>query len=338
MSDGKIKVGVIGAGDIAKGIHLPSLAAMEDVQVVAVCDLVRERAEKLAAAHRIQRVYVSFREMLAAGGMDAVFVLVEPANLFHVTWSCLDAGLGVFMEKPAGISAYQARSLARKAAEAGRILQVGFNRRHIPLVRRVMERLRERTRITQVEGCFLKFGAAAFDHGSLSAFSSDTVHAIDLMRWMAGGTPVAAALVIGQYDDVVPNAWNGVCRFDNGVTGIIKANYKTGGRIHRFEAHGPGMSAIIDLGFGPPACAAQLLSHAGAERYSLAAKGKADEKVESIDGIALAGSAEFHMYYGYFHEDRHFIDCLRSGAKPETGIDDAVKSMEMVEMLQASAI
>jgi predicted dehydrogenase len=201
-----------------------------------------------------------------------------------------------------------------------------------------METMRARTRVTQVEGSFLKFGSASFDHGSLSAFASDTVHAIDLMRWMAGGTPQAAALVVGQYDDVVPNAWNGVCRFDNGVTGIIKANYRTGGRIHRFEAHGPGMSALIDLGFGPPACAAQLLVHSGRERYSMAAQGAAEERVETLDGIAIAGSAEYHKYYGYFQEDRHFVDCIRAGRQPETSIDDAVLSMEMVEMLQANVI
>ncbi len=338
MGREKMRIGVIGAGGIAESVHLPSLAEMPDVQVVAICDLVRERAEKLAARYHVERVYVSYREMLAAGALDAAYDLVEPANLFHVAWNCLDAGLPVFMEKPAGVTASQARGLARKAAEAKRILQVGFNRRHIPVVRRVMEIMRQRTRITQVEGMFVKFGSAAFDHGSISAFASDTVHAIDLMRWMAGGTPETAALVIGQHDDVVPNSWNGVVRFDNGVTGVLKANYRTGGRIHRFEAHGPGVSSFIDLGFGPPACSAQILSHAGAERYSLAASGEAEETVESIDGIALAGSKEFHRYYGYFQEDRHFVDCIRSGAQPETSIDDAVKTMDMMELLLASAI
>ena len=77
--------------------------------------------------------------------------LVEPANLYHVVWQCLDAGLPTFMEKPAGITAYQAESLCRKSEEAGQILQVGFNRRHIPLVRQVVDmvhqlRLRDGTR------------------------------------------------------------------------------------------------------------------------------------------------------------------------------------------------
>ena len=109
-------------------------------------------------------------------------MLVEPASLFHVVWQCLDAGLPTLMEKPPGITVYQAESFCRKAVETGQDLQVDFNRRHIPLVRQVVGMVKERMRITQVEGCFFKYGNADFDRGSLNAFMSDTIHAIDMMR------------------------------------------------------------------------------------------------------------------------------------------------------------
>ena len=155
---------------------------------------------------------------------------------------------------------------------------------------------------------------------------------------MAGGRPEIAAAVAGQYDDVVANAWSGVCRFDNGVTGIIKANYKTGGRVHKFEVHGPGVSAYIDLGFGKASCSAQLLAHEGQEQYSLAARGTAKEGVLELDGMALAGSKEFYRYYGFYQEDRHFIDCVRAQTQPETNIEDAVKSMRLAHMFTSNLI
>ncbi|MBN1934438.1 MAG: Gfo/Idh/MocA family oxidoreductase [Anaerolineae bacterium] len=333
MSTELIRVGVIGAGGIARSVHLPALADMDDVRVVAICDLVQGRAAAQAEKYGIPNIYAIYHDMLAHETLDAIFVLVEPGNLFHVVWSCLDAGLPTFMEKPPGIDLYQAQSLARKSAETGRILQVGFNRRHIPLVRHVVDLVRARTAITQVEGCFMKYGDGAFDRGALSAFASDTIHAVDLMRAIAGGAPVSAASVIGQYDEYpTVNAWNGVCRFDNGVTGTIKANYRVGGRIHRFEVHGPGVSAYINLGFGPQACDATVLSYEGAPQYSLAAQGTSPQGILRIDGMELAGSTEFYRYYGFYQEDRHFIDCVRSGTPPETGIDDAVKSMALVQM------
>jgi virulence factor len=334
----KLKVAVIGTGGIARNVHLPSLNDMKGIELVALCDVVRERAAALAEQYGVPRVYTLYREMLAQEDLDAVFVLVEPANLYHVVWHCLDVGVDTFMEKPPGITLYQTESLCRKAREAGCILQVGFNRRHIPLVRHVMDLVKSRTEINQVEGCFLKYGNAAFDRGSLTAFVSDTIHAIDLMRWMAGGTPEAAALVVTQNDEVVVNAWNGVCRFDNGVVGTIKANYRTGGRVHKFEVHGSGVSAYIDLGFGQASCSAVVLAHEGEARYSLAASGAAEGGILKLDGTELAGSTAFYRYYGFYQEDRHFLDCVRSQTQPETDIADAVASMRLAEMFLANQL
>jgi virulence factor len=335
---GKLDVAVIGAGGIARNVHLPSLNDMQDINLVAICDLIEERAAGMAEKYQIPRTYTLYQEMLARERPDAVLVLVEPSNLFHVVWNCLDAGIDTFMEKPPGITLYQAESLQRKAEEAQRILQVGFNRRHIPLVRRAKEMVEQRTRITQVEGCFYKYGQGAFDHGGLSAFLSDTIHAVDLVRWLAGGTPERAAMIVAQNDDDVINTWNGVCSFDNGVTGIVKANYKTGGRVHRFEIHGPGVSAYIDLGFGGSSCGTVLLAHEGEIRYSLAARGADEQGILRLDGKELAGSTEFYKYYGFYQEDRHFLDCVRAGTQPETSIQDAVKSMRLAEMFLANII
>jgi virulence factor len=338
-STATVKVGIIGSGGIARGVHLPSLSEMEDVEIVAICDVIASRAEEQAAKYGVERTYTLFREMFAEEDLDAVFALVEPGNMFHVAWASLHAGYPTFIEKPPGITAAQAEALARKADEAGVILQVGFNRRFIPAVRRARELVLERTHVTQVEGCFLKFGRGAFDKGSLSAFSSDTVHAVDLIRWLAGAERAEKiAMVTAQYDDAVVNAWNGVCLFDNGVTGIIKANYRVGGRVHQFQMHGPGVSAFMDCGCGAPAASATILAHKGAEKYSLASAGAADEGCVTFDSREMAGSDAFHRYYGFFQEDRHFVDCVRDGAVPECDIHEAVKSMRLVEDFLASAL
>lgn len=338
-SEQPLKIGIIGAGGIAAGVHLPSLKEIEGIEIVAICDLVAEKATRMAAEYRIPRVYTVYHELLARESLDAVFVLVEPANLFHVVWHCLDAKIHTYMEKPPGITLYQAESLRRKAEEVNRFLQVGFNRRHIPLVKHVKQLVEARTQITQVEGCFFKFGTAAFDRGSLSSFYSDTIHAVDLVRYLAGGKSATQAAMIGaQHDDIVENAWNGICRFENGVTGIIKANYRTGGRVHQFALHGPGLSAFINLGFGDAGCDATLLSHLGELSYSLAATGAAAETAQQIDGKALAGSTEFHKYYGFYFEDLHFIECVRTGTQPETSIQDAVESMRLVEFFDKNRI
>ena len=145
-------------------------------------------------------------------------------------------------------------------------------------------------------------------------------------------------MVTAQYNDKVINAWNGVCRFDNGVTGVIKANYQTGGRVHRFEVHGPGVSAYIELGFGGQACSAVLLANDGVIQYTLTARGASMQGILELDGVDLAGSTDFYRYYGFYQEDVHFLDCVRTGTQPETSIEDAVQSMRLAEMFLANAI
>ena len=110
------------------------------------------------------------------------------------------------------------------------------------------------------------------------------VHAIDVVRWIAVGSPKAAATLIGQYNSPVPNSWNSIIKFDNDVTGIIKSNYQTGGRVHSFEIHGYTASAYINLGFAVPDCDARIIFHMGKQSYSAASAGTGSDEVVYYDG------------------------------------------------------
>lgn len=337
-SKSTLDIAVVGAGGIANNIHLPALKRIDNIRVTAICDIVREKAEQTAARYNIPAVYTAYAEMISQEKPDGVFVLAEPDQLFRIALLCLDAGVDVFIEKPAGISLYQARTLQRKAEDKNRILQVGLNRRYIPLVQKVLRIMQDTTEITQVEGCFFKNGTAAFYGGCASAFVCDTIHAIDLMQWIAGGQAKKAAMIESRVNSEVPNIWNSIIKFDNGVTGIIKANYQTGGRVHTFEIHGPAASAYINLGFGEIACAADIIYFGGQESISVSSKGAGNCRIEHIDGIALSGHDEYYMYYGYYQENLEFIQCIKSRVQPLTNISEAVKTMALVEMLSNSLI
>ena len=331
----KVRIGVIGAGGMAHSVHLPSLDRIPEAEVVAICDLVPERAEKAAAKHKIPKVYPVHHEMLAQEDLDAVLCLCEPDRQFRPAYDALTAGKHVMLEKPPGLTLFQAQTLMRVAREHGRILQVAFNRRFIPLVQHVLARMRELTPVNQVVGHFMKHGTAAFCAGSISAFESDTIHVLDWVRWVAGGEPETGAMVESQFDDVVPNAWNAVVRFDNGVVGVIKANYMTGGRTHMFEVHGPLASAFIDAGFGEATCSARILVHGSGGEYSLAAAGAGENDCIALDGKELAGSEEFYAYYGFLQENQEFVATVREGRPSTCGIEDGVKALAFADFLNA---
>ena len=79
----KVKVGVIGAGGLACGIHLPILASLEEAQLVALCDWDEPRAREACRRFSIPKAYVSYLDMLKQEKLDAVFVLTQPDMLFR---------------------------------------------------------------------------------------------------------------------------------------------------------------------------------------------------------------------------------------------------------------
>ena len=335
----QVKIAVIGAGAIAKSVHLPSLRDLPDANLAAICDLNLEKAKTAAEEYSIPGVYWNMHEMFAREKPDGVFVLVEPDRLFRVAQDCMKAGFPCAIEKPAGISSHQAESLARISAETGKTCAVLMNRRHIPVVQQVIKRMKEVTELTQVDGVFIKNSDLSHEWEYASAFNCDIVHAIDLVRYMAGSEMEKCATVIGRFSgSPVDNAWSSVMRFKSGITGTLKSNYQTGGRVHTFEMHGPGASAFINLGFGGQECEATILYHKGESMYSQAAAGIGGQNIEQLDGKALAGSDKYYVYYGYMQEDRDFIESLQTGKLPLCTAADAVGTMRMVEQMLAGAI
>ena len=333
----KCRIGVIGAGGIANGIHLPVLSEFANTEIVAVCDRFPERAEAAAKRFGIPKPYASYGEMLKTEALDAAFVLTEPDSMFRIAVDCLNAGKHVFMEKPMGISEFQANSLRTIAKKNKKLLHVGFNRRYIPLVVEVVRQLEKLTKINQVSGFFYKHSTAVFHEGCATYFICDVIHVIDLVRHLAAGAggevkKITTLETISPFTGL-PEAWHSMMRFENGVDALIDANYNSGGRVHRFELHGVGASAYINLGFGDSECNAKILC-SGAS-YSIVADGVAPKTVQEFDAVEIAGSSRYEHYYGYRDEDADFVGKVLEN--PE-GTDTARADEDYSTMKLAEAI
>ncbi|WP_226528424.1 Gfo/Idh/MocA family protein [Metabacillus niabensis] len=130
-----LRVGIIGAGGIAKGAHIPNYLKCKDkVEFVAVSDVVKEKAEELAKEFSIPHVFTSYEEMLESVQIDAISVCTP--NKFHypATMAALKAGCHVLCEKPPAMTPQEAEEMADTAKKAGKILTYGFHYRHAPEV------------------------------------------------------------------------------------------------------------------------------------------------------------------------------------------------------------
>ncbi|MFC4619050.1 Gfo/Idh/MocA family protein [Camelliibacillus cellulosilyticus] len=133
-----LKVALIGAGGIAQGVHIPNYKKAGDkVDIVAIADVVKEKAEACAKAHDIPQVFTDYHEMFENVEIDAVSVCTP--NKFHApaVIAALNAGCHVICEKPPAMTPEEAEAMADAAKKAGKFLTYGFHYRFAPEVQTV---------------------------------------------------------------------------------------------------------------------------------------------------------------------------------------------------------
>jgi len=118
-----ISIGIIGVGQIGKH-HIEQYKKVPHAKIVAVADINREEAERVAAMHGIGAVYVNFRELLRRDDIEAVDVCLH--NNFHapVTIAALEAGKHVYCEKPIAGSYADGLRMVETARRCGRRLSI----------------------------------------------------------------------------------------------------------------------------------------------------------------------------------------------------------------------
>jgi predicted dehydrogenase len=128
MATDRIRVGIVGCGDVAHRHYLPALAEMAaHVRVAAVTDprenVARETARSIAGWSPDARVYGDLSAMLADGGLDAVIDIAPAPKHGAVNQAVLDAGLDLYSEKPLASTIADAdRLIATAEAAAARFL------------------------------------------------------------------------------------------------------------------------------------------------------------------------------------------------------------------------
>lgn len=126
----KLKIAVIGAGQVARTAHINHYQSLPQAEVIAVCDTNMEAARQTAEAFGIPRCFDRHEELLEAVGPDAVSVCVPNKYHCEVTCAALEHGCHVLCEKPPAIHWREAQRMARTAEANNRLLTFGFHFRH----------------------------------------------------------------------------------------------------------------------------------------------------------------------------------------------------------------
>lgn len=190
-----LRIGAVGCGPMATGIHLPGIRRLPDLKLVALCDIDAQRLGAAAGQFEVADTYSDYEQMLDRSDLDGVCVVGPPDLHVACARACLERQIPFLTEKPLAVTVEAARELAGLARRCGDCGQVGYTSRYSPAQRLAwrISRSPEFGPISDVNTRHLTqcamthaFGKADLVEGLIHLHG---VHAIDLWRFF-GGDPV----------------------------------------------------------------------------------------------------------------------------------------------------
>jgi len=237
---GTLKIGVIGCGSIARRRHLLEYEANSKVEIIAVCDIVSERADEMATKYNA-KAFVDYKELLAIDDLDAISVCLP--NYLHATVSidALNAGCHVLCEKPMAISTEEAESMIKAAEKNDRKLMIAHNQRFVSSHQKAKQ-LIENGELGKIYSFRTTFGHPGPEKWSIDgreswffnkekafigALGDLGVHKSDLMRYLLGEITEVSAFVETNAKENTTIDDNAVCivKTADGVIGTLTASW-----------------------------------------------------------------------------------------------------------------
>ena len=126
-----VKIGIIGCGGIANGKHMPSLKKIKNVQMVAFCDIIEERAVKAAEEYGVEgaKVYTDYKELLKDRDIEVVHVCTPNRSHAFISIDAMEAGKHVMCEKPMAKTYKEAKEMLDTSERTGMKLTIGYQSR-----------------------------------------------------------------------------------------------------------------------------------------------------------------------------------------------------------------
>ncbi len=221
-----LRVGVIGMRAIGNR-HAEVYYNHPQAELVAVCDIIKERADK--AAERFGcKAYYTVADMLANEELDAADVCTggeeNGSDHYEPTMQCFEAGLHVLCEKPISNNIQEAREMVAKAKEKGLCFGINLNHRFTPQTAKAKEWL-DAGDIGEL--CFVNMALWIGNPKDSEWFHLRALHphSIDVMRYFAGSVESVSAFCKRSAGRT---CWSNVqmnILFKNGVVGHLVGSY-----------------------------------------------------------------------------------------------------------------
>jgi predicted dehydrogenase len=139
----KLKVGLIGLGEVAQIIHLPILKSLSDrYEIAALCDISPSLLKTMGQNYNVSNLYTDAAELVQQDDLDAVFVLNSDEYHAECAIAAAKNKKHILIEKPMTLTESDADALIRARDESGIQVMVGYMRRYAPTFTKALEEVK----------------------------------------------------------------------------------------------------------------------------------------------------------------------------------------------------
>jgi myo-inositol 2-dehydrogenase / D-chiro-inositol 1-dehydrogenase len=244
-----IRLGLIGCGEHSEIGHAVPLARYkaehpQDVDLAAVCDVKRDRAELFCRKYGFQNIYSDIDEMLAPRDLDVCIAVLPVEKISEIGIKLLGLGIPCALEKPLGASLSEVIKVRDAARTTGTSNMVSVNRRFMPLLNRGIEWCRESGNLRYVRATMTRHSRTEPEFLWTTA-----VHAVDVLRHIAG--EIEKAEIRSLRTAPSSPQWFGIdVLFEKGVVGRVDILPSVGVLEETYELFGDDFRAAITAPFG----------------------------------------------------------------------------------------
>lgn len=254
-SASELGVALVGAGNLARWVHLPNLRRIPKVNLRAAQSASGARGKSYAVRFGAEYCATDYEEILKDPKVHAVVIVSRNQHHAPQALAALRAGKHVFVEKPMALTREECRSLCRAVGETGKHLTIGFNRRFAPYYvdfkRQLARRNGPAVLNCRVNSPGISGSYWMADPAIGGAILGEACHFVDLMYWLLESEPTAISafsLPTGKAEPVGENNLVASFRFADGSIGNLTystVGSKTSGG-ERLKAFAQGLGVITE--------------------------------------------------------------------------------------------
>ena len=317
----KVRWGVISTARIGGNRVIPAIQASSNGEVTTVASRSLENAQQFAQELNIPNAYGSYEELIADPNVDAIYNPLP--NSLHAEWSikCAEGGKPTLCEKPFASDAPEAQTIVDAFEHHDVLLAEAFMYRFHPQHAKVKEIIEGggigdlmvinssfTFRLTQESNIRLSkelAGGGLMDVGC---------YCINLMRFMTGEEPESAtgSAKIGETTGV-DEILGGTLKFPSEIIGHFDSGLRAYGE-NQYILKGTEGKIVVPTSFVPHKSNDTVVRHWHNDNYT-------EHTIAAID------------HYQLMAED--FADALINSRPPRFLPDDAVRNMEVIDMIKA---